>query len=264
MDSTSASTTPRRRWTTDLQPRRRCTARPGFGTLGPARGRRGRRRRALPLHEAQGSGGGIFDVNAAAVIKTIELDADRALIAAVTSQLVVAYPGEPSFARWSLDDPGGRGTKVTSPISACSRPWRWGATRTVRWPSPGTPNPMIRTFITACSVSLTREHSKSSGVTAPPWEGSGSGRAQRPRAAAWSRPVVTSRSVHRPWAISSGSGRPRRRNVSYTVFIKAGRSRVAAVIGTSATLRPQRMERGSSRIELMCRRRFRAGSIRRP
>ena len=68
------------------------------------------RKLSAPLEDVVVGGGGrylcmklkgravaIFDVNAAAVIKTIELDADRALIAAAF-QLVVAYPGEPSFA----------------------------------------------------------------------------------------------------------------------------------------------------------------------
>ncbi len=60
----------------------------------------------------------IFDANAGAVVKTIPLEADRALIAAGASLLIVAYPDQRAFVRWSLDDLDSAGTRVNSPLKA--------------------------------------------------------------------------------------------------------------------------------------------------
>jgi S1-C subfamily serine protease len=106
----------------------------GRAREGPRIARRGGRPTVLPLegrikNVAVGGGGrylclklpgpsvAIFDANAAAVTRTIRLDSEHALIAAGAHSLAVAYPAEPSFATWSLDDPGRPPTKVSSPIT---------------------------------------------------------------------------------------------------------------------------------------------------
>jgi WD40 repeat protein/S1-C subfamily serine protease len=58
----------------------------------------------------------VFDVTAADFTKTIKLRSEKALIAAGSDLLVVAYPDQPAVERWSLTDLNSQGKRAPSPI----------------------------------------------------------------------------------------------------------------------------------------------------